>query len=71
VGNVTVPTKYLPQISLGRMVRVRYLYATTDGKLYQPNLDPTFDGIVVADDADSVNATYLKDLKFEGKGKSE
>lgn len=68
VGNVTVPTKYLPQISEGKMVRVRYLYATPDAKqLYQPNLDPTADGIVVADDAECVNGYLIKDLKFEGK----
>ena len=64
VGNVTVPTKYLSQIVVGGLIRVRYLYATEASQLYQPTLDPTSDGSVIADQvkADSVTA-----LKFEGK----
>jgi bifunctional non-homologous end joining protein LigD len=67
VGNVTVQAKYVAQISPGKMIRIRYLYATEARILYQPNLDPTDDGIVVGEDADSVNATRLEDLKLEGK----
>lgn len=64
VGNVTVPTKYMPQIERGKIVRVRYLYATANKILYQPKLDPTDDGIV---GADSTAPDPIGALKFEGK----
>ena len=64
VGNVTIPTKYMPQIEVGKIVRVRYLYATANKILYQPKLDPTDDGIV---GADSTAPDNIRDLKFEGK----
>lgn len=67
VGNVTVATKFLAQVRQGGMVRVRYLYATDANRLYQPNLDPTADGVVVADDVVAANATRVHELKHEGK----
>jgi bifunctional non-homologous end joining protein LigD len=63
VGNVTVAAKYADQVSKGNVVRVRYLYATPSGKLYQPNLDATDDGVVVADGP----ADKFGSLKYEGK----
>lgn len=67
VGNVTVARKYASQIAPLKMVRVRYLYATPARVLYQPNLDPTTDGIVCGDDVTAASATRLADLKLEGK----
>ena len=64
VGNVTVPTKYMDQIKVGKIVRVRYLYATANKILYQPKLDPTDDGNVLAD---ATAPDPIGELKFEGK----
>lgn len=64
VGKVTVPTKYVDQIKDGRIVRVKYLYATTADQLFQAHLDPDGNGSVIADhdEADPISA-----LKHEGK----
>jgi len=64
VGRVTVPAKYVNQVKIGRLIRVRYLYATEAKQLYQAHLDPADDGNVKADQAmtDSISA-----LKLEGK----
>jgi bifunctional non-homologous end joining protein LigD len=64
VGWVTVPTKYVEQVEVGKPIRVRYLYATPAKQLYQAHLDPTDDGQVMAD---QVLADPITDLKFEGK----
>jgi bifunctional non-homologous end joining protein LigD len=64
VGWVTVPTKYVGQIEVGKPVRVRYLYATDGSQLYQAHLDPTDDGKVMAD---QLMADPLTDLSFQGK----
>jgi bifunctional non-homologous end joining protein LigD len=64
VGNVTIPDKYVEQIVVGKPVRVKYLYATSAKQLYQSKLDPTDDGLVMAD---QVMADPITDLKFEGK----
>jgi bifunctional non-homologous end joining protein LigD len=64
VGNVTVHEKYVSQVVAGMVIRVKYLYATEAGKLYQANLDPTDDGSVVAD---QVAADPIGRLKFENK----
>lgn len=64
VGWVTVPTKYVDQIKVGKPVRVKYLYATSGHQLYQAHLDPTDDGQVMAD---QVLADPFGDLKYEGK----
>jgi bifunctional non-homologous end joining protein LigD len=63
VGNVTVAAKYADQVKAGRVIRIRYLYATPADQLYQPCLDPTDDGSVVADGP----ADKLGSLKHEGK----
>lgn len=63
VGNVTVPAKYVGQVTKGGVIRVRYLYATGASKLFQPSLDATDDGSVVADGP----ADKLGSLKYEGK----
>lgn len=63
VGNVTVAAKYVDQISKGDVIRVRYLYATGANQLYQPSLDATDDGSVIADGP----ADKLSSLKYEGK----
>lgn len=63
VGNVTVAAKYADQISKGDVVRVKYLYATSGDQLYQPSLDATDAGHVVADGP----ADKLSSLKHEGK----
>lgn len=63
VGNVTVAAKYVDQVSKGDVVRVRYLFATGGDQLYQPTLDPTDAGSVVADSP----ADKLSSLKHEGK----
>ncbi len=64
VGNVTVHEKYVSQIAVGEVIRVKYLYATDAAKLYQANLDPTDDGSVIAD---QVAADPIGLLKFENK----
>lgn len=64
VGNVTVHAKYVGQIQVGTVIRVKYLYATEAARLYQANLDPTDDGSVVAD---QVAADPIERLKFENK----
>lgn len=64
VGWVTVPTKYMEQIEVGKPVRVKYLYATAAHQLYQARLDPTDDGQVMAD---QLLADPFGDLKYEGK----
>lgn len=63
VGNVTVAAKYVDQIKKGDVIRVRYLYATAAEQLYQPCLDATDDGSVIA----SGSADKLSSLKHEGK----
>lgn len=70
VGNVTVSAKYADQIKAGSLLRVRYLYATPNRILYQPNLDPTDDGLVT-EDVPNVNCVHWMDLKLEGKGEEE
>lgn len=64
VGWVTVPTKYVEQVQVGKPIRVRYLYATPAKQLYQAHLDPTDDGLVMAD---QVLADPITDLQYEGK----
>lgn len=64
VGWVTVPTKYVEQVEVGKPIRVRYLYATPAKQLYQAHLDPTDDGLVMAD---QVLADPITDLQYEGK----
>lgn len=64
VGNVTVHDRYVSQIEVGMVIRVKYLYATDAAKLYQANLDPTDDGSVIAD---QVAADPISRLKFENK----
>lgn len=64
VGWVTVPTKYVEQVVVGKPIRVRYLYATAAKQLYQAHLDPTDDGLVMAD---QVLADPITDLQYEGK----
>lgn len=64
VGNVTVHGKYVNQIAVGEVIRVKYLYATEAAQLYQANLDPTDDGSVIAD---QVAADPISLLKFENK----
>ena len=64
VGKVTVPKKYDSQIKIGKPVRVKYLYATDGKKLYQPRLDPTDDGSILAD---QVMCDLISSLKYEGK----
>ena len=72
VGNVTVHEKYKKQILLDGVVRVKYLYATPNRILYQPNLDPTDDGQVMRDEGfENKNITKLSELKLEGKGEEE
>lgn len=68
VGWVTVPTKYVEQIEIGKPVRVKYLYATAGHQIYQAHLDPTTDGQVMAD---QVLADPYGDLKYEGKESDE
>lgn len=63
VGNVTVAAKYADQIAKGDIVKVRYLYATAASQLYQPVLDATDAGSVIADGP----ADKLSSLKHEGK----
>jgi bifunctional non-homologous end joining protein LigD len=75
VGNVTVPEKHVVQINgalagkSAAIVRVRYLYATANRILYQPNLDPDSAGRVIRDDV--AEADQLLSLKLEGKGEEE
>jgi bifunctional non-homologous end joining protein LigD len=64
IGNVTVPTKYVRQISVGGVVQVRYLYATPGHQLYQPSLDSSSGTIVRADKAPA--ECLLGQLKYEG-----
>jgi bifunctional non-homologous end joining protein LigD len=64
VGWVTVPTKYVEQVVVGKPVRVKYLYTTPGHQLYQAHLDPTDDGLVMAD---QLLADPFGDLKYEGK----
>ena len=64
IGNVTVHDKYVDQIVVGKPLRVKYLYATDARKLFQPKLDPTDDGQVMAD---QTMADPITDLKYEGK----
>ena len=66
IGNVTVPEKYQDQVSEGIVLRVRYLYATSAGILYQPCLDPDASGCVVRDDLDQKDC-LTSQLKYEGK----
>jgi bifunctional non-homologous end joining protein LigD len=66
VGNCTVATKYLGQITKGAVVRVKYLYATDGGILYQPSLDPDDAGSVVRDDKRPGECSITQ-LQFEGK----
>lgn len=68
VGKVTIPEKYVTQVELGKPIRVKYLYATGGRQLYQPNLDPTADGSIRAD---QTSADPLTALKFEGKEQEE
>jgi predicted DNA-binding WGR domain protein len=66
IGNVTVHEKYKPQIVVGGVIRIKYLYATDAGILYQPNLDPDDNGKVMRDD--QTESDCLKgQLKYEGK----
>lgn len=68
VGNVTVPTKYASQVTVGGVIRVRYLFATGANKLYQPILDPTSDGIVMrGSDFSREDLTSIAQLKHEGR----
>jgi bifunctional non-homologous end joining protein LigD len=64
VGNVTVPAKYATDISVGRVVQVRYLYATPAHQLYQPTLDGS-SGSVVREDKPATEC-LLAQLKYEG-----
>lgn len=64
IGKVTVATKYVKQIKVGSIVRVKYLYATDAHQLFQAHLDPTDDGSVIAD---QVIPDTSFDLKYEGK----
>jgi len=75
VGKVTVPAKYAGQINAALsaagapLVRVRYLYATPNLILYQPNLDPDSTGSVIRDDM--TEADLIESLKLEGKEEEE
>jgi bifunctional non-homologous end joining protein LigD len=62
-GSVTVAQKYVEQVEAGKIIRVRYLYATDANQLYQPTLDPDGNGSVVADGGPDAPGT----LKHEGK----
>jgi bifunctional non-homologous end joining protein LigD len=64
VGNVSIPEKYAGKIEEGDVIRVKYLYATSAKKLYQPSLDPADDGAIIAD---QLMADPITDLQFEGK----
>ena len=64
IGNVTIHEKYVKQIVVGKPLRVKYRYATEAKKLYQPKLDTTDDGQVMAD---QLLPDSIKCLKFEGK----
>ena len=66
VGNVTVPDKYRPQIEVGGIVSVKYLYATDASILYQPNLCPDDNGDVMRDDIPHDDCS-IDQLKYEGK----
>lgn len=66
VGNVTVPVKYISQVRPGSIISVKYLYATDASILYQPNLNPDDNGIVVRDDL-SYSDCVISQLKYEGK----
>lgn len=72
VGSVAVPSKYSDQVAPGKVLRVRYLYATANDILYQPKLDPTDDGVVTRDvNAEDVCITKVSELKHEGKEESD
>lgn len=62
-GNVTVAQKYVDQVEAGKVIRVRYLYATDANQLYQPTLDPDDSGSVLSDGMPDKPGT----LKHEGK----
>ena len=68
VGKVTIHAKHVDKISMGNIIRLKYLYATSAKQLYQANLDPTADGKVIAD---QLVPDPIADLKFEGKGEEE
>jgi len=64
-GNVTIPEKYKGEVKPGRILRVKYLYATKDGILYQPSVDADDDGEVTRSDMDWPD--HVSMLKYEGK----
>lgn len=64
-GNVTIPEKYKSEVKPGRILRVKYLYATKDGILYQPSVDSDDDGEVTRSEMDWPD--HVSMLKFEGK----
>lgn len=64
IGNVTIPDKYADQIRTGRVLRVRYLFATDGNQLYQPKVDPTDDGQITRTDGRVVK---VDELIHEGK----
>lgn len=64
IGNVTIPDKYADQIRTGRVLRVRYLFATDGNQLYQPKVDPTDDGQITRTDGRVVK---VDELVHEGK----
>ncbi len=66
VGNVTVPVKYHEQVKHGCIVSVKYLFATDASILYQPNLNPDDNGIVIRDDIPESDCV-ISQLKYEGK----
>lgn len=64
IGNVTIPGKYSDQIAAGKVLRVRYLFATDGNQLYQPKVDPTDDGQITRTDGSVVK---VDELIHEGK----
>lgn len=64
-GNVTIPEKYKSEVKPGRILRVKYLYATKDGILYQPSVDADDDGDVTRSDMNWPD--HVSTLKYEGK----
>lgn len=64
IGNVTIPDKYADQIRTGRVLRVRYLFATDGNQLYQPKVDPTDDGQITRTDGRIIK---VEELVHEGK----
>lgn len=67
IGKVTVPAKYVKQVKIGGVARVRYLYGTKPGRqLFQANLDPDDAGIFMRDDVLAKDC-LMSAMQFEGK----